>query len=115
MPDFAGTAHAYCGDTLEKCKADLSEWQKLPTFEMMQRACITRSRVESTDKCMLVRPYSPMLFNQGTLLGPELLLQRQRGKVTARNLKEQWKIIAQLEASTSSDGWPWNMQLPCRG
>ena len=23
VPDFAGTAHAYCGDTLEQCKGDL--------------------------------------------------------------------------------------------
>ena len=25
VPDFAGTAHAYCGETLEKCKGDLLE------------------------------------------------------------------------------------------
>ena len=37
-PDFAGTAHAYCGDILEKSEGDLLEWHKLHTFEMMQRA-----------------------------------------------------------------------------
>ena len=65
VPDFAGTAHAYCGDTLEQCKGDLLEWHKMPTFEMMQRAYIIRSRVHATDGCLLVRPYSPALFNQG--------------------------------------------------
>ena len=25
VPDFAGTAHAYCGDTLHKCKGELLE------------------------------------------------------------------------------------------
>lgn len=88
-PDFAGTAHAYCGDTLEKSEDDFLERQKLPTLEMMQRSYIIRSPVQSIDKCMIVRPYLPVLFNQGTLPGPELLLQRQRGKLTAKALKDK--------------------------
>ena len=66
VPGFAGTVHAYCGDSLEKCKGDLLEWYKLPTLEMMQRGYVIRSRVSYIDKCMLVRPYSPAPFNQGS-------------------------------------------------
>ena len=87
----------------------------MPTFEMMQRAYIIRSRVQSIDRCMLVRPYSPALFNQGTLPGPDLLLQRQRGNLTATAVKQKWKVVEEKEATNQSDGWPWNMQLPCRG
>ena len=104
VPDFAGTAHAYCGDTLDTCKGDLLEWHKLPTFEMMQRACIIRSRAQSIDRCMLARPYSPALFNQGTLPGPDLLLQRQRGNLTATAVKQRWKAVEEQEANNQSEG-----------
>ena len=55
------------------------------------------------------------ILPSGTLPGPELLLQRQRGKLTAKALKERWKFAEEKEASNQSDGWPWNLQLPCRG
>ena len=32
VPDFAGTAHAYCGSTLDQAKGDLLEWHGLPTM-----------------------------------------------------------------------------------
>ena len=106
VPDIAATAQAYCGDTLQKCKGDLSEWHKLLTMDMMQRAYFMRSRVQRIDSCMVVQPYSPALFNQGTLPGPELLLQRQRGKLTAKALKEKWKIVEEKETTNRFDGWP---------
>ena len=86
----------------------------VPTHEMLQHSYIIRSRVQSIDKCMIVRPYSLVLFNQGTLPGPELLLQRQRGKTTAKALKDAWEKVENTDAQKQSDGWPWHMQLPCR-
>ena len=65
IPDFAGTAHAYCGDTLERNKGDLLEWHATPTMEAMLRALIIKSRVRRTENCLLMRPYSPALFRQG--------------------------------------------------
>ena len=42
VPDFAGTAHAYCGDTLARCKGDLLEWTKVPTHDAMLWAYIIK-------------------------------------------------------------------------
>ena len=65
IPDFAGTAHAYCGDTLDRCKGDLLEWNHTPTMDGMLRGLIIKSRVKRTEDFLLVRPYSPALFRQG--------------------------------------------------
>ena len=35
VPDFAGTAHAYCGSTLPKAKGDLLTWHGNCNFEDM--------------------------------------------------------------------------------
>ena len=67
-PDFAGTAHAYCGSTLRACKGDLLHWSATPTSESMLRAYIIRSRVKAADDILLVQPYSPHLFRQKKLL-----------------------------------------------
>jgi len=112
VPGSACTAHAYCGDTLEECKADLLECHILPTLDMMQRSHIIRSQVQNMGKCMIVRPYSPVLLNQGTLLWPDVLLQRQRSELTAKALKKKWKDVEPKEAHTQSDGWhgTWGFQ-----
>ena len=47
---------------------------KKPTLEDMLRAYIIRSRIKEADKIMLAQPYSPQLFRQGLLPGPQLLL-----------------------------------------
>ena len=116
IPDFAGTAHAYCGDTLARCKGDLLEWTKVPTHDAMLRAYIIKSRVRETENCLIVRPYSPELFRLGTLPGPHVLLQRQRGDLSAAELKAKWRAIDRDEAREKNrwEQWPWTMQLPCR-
>ena len=81
-PDFAGTAHAFCGSTLSACKGDFLHWSATPTPESMLRAYIIRSRVRSTDDILLVQPYSPQLFRQVKLPGPALLLARQSGALS---------------------------------
>ena len=102
---------------MEECKGDLLEWFKVPTLDAMLRAYIIKSRVQRTEKCLLVRPYSPYLFRLGSQPGPNLLLRRQRGDVSLPELKAAWK---ELQASEASDkdkwkDWPWTMMFPCRG
>ena len=119
IPDFAGTAHAYCGDTLERCKGDLLEWHATPTMDAMLRALIIKSRVRRTEDCLLVRPYSPALFRQGAAPGPQLLLERETGALaTEKQLKAAWKKQKESDkeaAKSKAINWPWSMQLPCRG
>ena len=119
IPDFAGTAHAYCGDTLERCKGDLLEWHATPSTDAMLRALIIKSRVRRAEDCLLVRPYSPALFRRGAAAGPQLLLERQRGTIaTEADLKAAWKLQVKKEEAESKQKtghWPWTMHLPCRG
>ena len=56
IPDFAGTAHAYCGETLDRCKGDLLEWNHTPTMDGMLRGLIIKSRVKRAEDFLLVRP-----------------------------------------------------------
>ena len=117
IPDFAGTAHAYCGDTLEKCKGDLLEWHATPREDAMLRALIIRSRVRRVEDCLIMRPCSPALFRQGAAAGPKLLLERQRGAIADEaDLKQAWKAADKAaEEKGKKDQWPWPMPLPCRG
>ena len=89
-PDFAGTAHAYCGSTLRACKGDLLHWTAPPTADSRLRAYIIRSRVRAADDLLIVQLYSPCLFRQALAKGPRLLLQRQLGEATLDEIAEAW-------------------------
>ena len=78
-PDFAGTAHQYCGATVGACKGDLLHWTMTPTLDSFLRAYIIRSRVKRADDMLIIQPYNPNLFRQPDLPGPTLLLARQQG------------------------------------
>ena len=90
MPDFAGTAHGYCGSTLLQAKGDLLEWHRTPTLDAMLRAYIIRSRIRSANELLIIQPYNPALFAQGTLPGPSLLLQAQKGELDEQALRKAW-------------------------
>ena len=74
VPDFGGTAHAYCGSTLNADLGDLLTWDHTPRLEDMLKAYIIKSRVRSAEDIMVCQPYNPHLFRQGLLPGPALLL-----------------------------------------
>lgn len=116
VPDFAGTAHCYCGSTLELAKGDLLEWHRAPSMEAMLRAYIIRSRIRQIEQFLLIQPYSPMLFAQGTLPGPSLLLQAQKGELDEEQLRQAWADVdtRESEQKIKNANWPWEMQLPCQ-
>ena len=66
-----------------------------------------------------MRPYSLALFRQGAAPGPQLLLERQRGKIKDEAaLRAAWKKQEEKEEKEdlrSSGTWPWTMPLPRRG
>ena len=69
VPDFGGTAHAYCGSTLPAAIGDCLSWTAKPTRDGMLRAYIIKSRVKEAENMLIVQPYSPQLFRQGMLPG----------------------------------------------
>ena len=74
VPDFGGTAHAYCGTTLDAALGDLLPWHQKPRLEDMLKAYIIKSRVKKAEHIFIAQPYSPHLFRQGVLPGPQLML-----------------------------------------
>ena len=48
VPDWSGTAHAYCGSTLEACMGDLLPWTQRPRKDDALKAYIIKSRVRDS-------------------------------------------------------------------
>ena len=94
VPDFGGTAHAYCGSTLPAAIGDCLSWTSKPQRDSMLRAYIIKSRVKRAEDMLIVQAYSPHLFRQGMLPGPQLLLDVLTKKTkTTEEVKKAWKVI----------------------
>ena len=91
VPDFGGTAHAYCGSTLDACIGDLLPWYHRPRRDDALRAYIVMSRVQDVSDILLAQPYSPQLFRQGVLPGPDLLQKVLKDEITIEVAKRLWK------------------------
>ena len=105
LPDFGGTAHGYCGSTLNAALVDLLNFSKTPTWDDMLRGYIAASRVRSAETLLIVQPYAPMLFRQGVLLGPHLLMEFCRNHITRQEVYEHFDN-EQLETKTTNKTIP---------
>jgi len=101
VPDFGGTAHAYCGSTLTAALGDLLPWWRKPRLEDMLKGYIIKSRVKEAQQLFLAQPYNPHLFRQGLLPGPQLLLDVLLEQKTMEEASKAWK---QHEADKKSKG-----------
>ena len=89
-------------------------WCEKPDRAAHVGAYMCLSRVRCIDDVWITQPYSPILFNQGDLPGPELLLKFQRGELRAENLEEEWRGRREPR-SRRSHQWLEGMPLYCRG
>ena len=122
VPDFGGTAHSYCGTSLDACIGDLLDWWQKPTRDGTVRGYIIKSRVREAQNLLLAKPYSPHLFRLGPPAGPNYLLKVLQGAQSKKNALAEWSAAekkaatAQEEAKENepADKWPRCMPLPCR-
>ena len=84
---------------------DLLQWDKKPTLEDMLRAYIIRSRIKEADKIMLAQAYSPQLFRQGLLPGPQLLLDVLLKKIDYAEVKKKWAEIDKTTGQKKTTKW----------
>ena len=91
VPEFGGTIHGYCGETLDANLLDLLEWHRKPTVEDMQKAYVGRSRTRRAHHMLLVQAYSPHLFRQGRLPGPTELMKVLRRTSSTAEAKKAWE------------------------
>ena len=73
---------------VDSCIGDLLDWWGRPNREAAARGYIIHSRVQSEEKSMIARPYSPDLFRQGPPAGRHYLLEVLRGKLTRQEAVE---------------------------
>ena len=57
----------------------------------MWKAYINISRVEKADGLLIAQPFAPMLFRQGPLPGPTLLMEFLRGNLKEEDLQRAWE------------------------
>ena len=62
-----------------------------------------------------MKPFSPNLFRNGDLLGPDLLLKFQRGDITEEQIEAAWRTVAKKVRKPNKYIWMNEMQLFCRG
>ena len=102
-PDFGGTAHGYCGSTLRACVGDPFDFAHTPTREDMLKSYITLSRVRTAETLLVAQPFSPMVFRQGLLPGPHLLMEFWRGCLSMKQVQEAWSRAEQKENKQKSN------------
>ena len=66
VPDFGGTAHAYCGTTMDATLSDLLSWHMKPRLEDMLKAYIIKSRIKKAENLMVSQPYRSTLVSTRT-------------------------------------------------
>ena len=118
-PEFGGTIHGYCGDTLDAGLLDLLEWHRKPSMEDMHKAYVGKSRTRKAEHTLMVQPYSPHLFRKGELPGPTLLMDVLRKAISTEGAQKAWKKVEKVKQAKKDEAleqkWIRVMPLPCRG
>ena len=102
VPDFSGTAHSYVGYTLKAALADCLSWDATPTRDHMLRAYCTMSRTCTAKTLLVMQPFAPMLFRQGELPGPHLMMKFWHGRLAAKDLKAAWESAEAVQNKTKN-------------
>ena len=90
IPDFGSTAHMCQGQTLDAAFVDPMEaWAKVH-LDMQIAVYVMLSRVKRLASLVLMQPFSPWLFRQGALPGPNILMKKLRGEVNVDEVKEEF-------------------------
>jgi hypothetical protein len=101
VPDFSGTAHSYVGYTLKAALADCLSWDTTPTRDHTLRSYCTMSRTCTAKTLLVMQPFAPMLFRQGELPGPHLMMEFWHGRLAAKDVQAAWKSAEAAQELTN--------------
>jgi hypothetical protein len=90
VPDFAGTIHSFVGTSLDAAMLDCLEINKTPSHADQLKGYLGKTRVRTKEGLLVVQPFHPMLFRQGPLPGPKLIMEYQRGEISDDNSEKAW-------------------------
>ncbi len=99
IPDFGSTAHMIQGATL-----DAAFWGCQDAAGKVSMACqisgyVILSRVKELWSIFILQAFSPCLFIRGPPKGPDRLIRKLRGDITAEQAMEEW-----LQEEESDEG-----------
>jgi hypothetical protein len=113
VPDFSSTIHVATGRTLNACLPDLGGLEEPPSLAAMMRGYIALSRAVDADGVVIVRPFSPRLFQQGEQPFPTLLLKVLQGQVPESELAARCLETKQNTKHSKEERMLKHMKLQC--
>ena len=99
LPDFASTAHMSQGGSLDAVLCNLPSPSEKVTTQEQIAGYVSLSRARRADKVLALQAFSPWLFRQGQPRGPELLVQKLRGDISAEDAETSWANIGDHTAA----------------
>ena len=102
IPDFGSTAHMIQGATLEAAFVDLQDPSVKTGITSQIAAYVCLSRVKKMKSVCVMQPFSPFLFRHGNPAGPDRLLRRLRGDISAKQAFEEWAACSNEEVASNS-------------
>ena len=112
--DFSGTAHSFQGSTLGAAITDCNEWDVMPSRKDQLTGYMCLNRIETADALCIVQPFSPQLFQQGDLPGPNLFLKFCRKEITSQQAYVAWDKERNKKRNRITE-WRQEMPIFCRG
>ena len=102
LPDFGSTAHMIQGATLEAAFADLQHSPSKASMTSQIAAYVCLSRVKRLLNICVMQPFSTFLFALGNPDGPERLVKRLSGQLTADQAIYEWSALADADAEAEN-------------
>ena len=102
IPDFGSTAHMIQGATLEAAFVDLQDPTVTTGITSQIAAYVCLSRVKKMKSVCVMQPFSPFLFRHGNPAGPDRLLRKIRGEISAKQAFEEWAACSNEEVASAS-------------
>ena len=90
-PDFAGTIHCFVGTSLDGAMLACLEVTRTPTHADQLEGYLGKTRVRTADGLLITQPFHPMLFRQGPLLGPKLIMDYHQRELRCEDLPKAWE------------------------
>ena len=108
IADFGSTAHMIQGATLEAAFVDLQQTSTKATMTSQIAAYVCLSRVKKLRNICVMQPFSTSLFTQGNPRGPERLVRKLSGQISAEDASTEWRAVsegvdADVEATTTTE------------
>ena len=104
VADFASTAHMLQGASLDAVLCSCPGPQEKTNTSDQVAGYVSFSRAKKADKVHAIQPFSPWLFQHGSPKGPDLLMRKLRGEISAEQAADKWSGDRRIESGMRQGG-----------